>query len=577
MLTVTFSSVSIPDHLSIISVLNDPNQNLTTKAALLEKLSNWLQDPQVSSELQVLLLQDLSLDLPASLLNHLAHSIDLSDSTKPSAISSYRKCAQLCLDRIATEGTPKEVFMSLTNAMLQVFSKFNPPTYDDSSGPPLDLNLSTLSLARMVLPPLKAVLLAILTKSRNPSAFFNSFAQSLLCLFRSPQRFEPDLAQKVYLEILDTCRLLRSFHPALETPTLTFVTCMSYLLLGEHCNSFQLGKAYLCYRYPKWHLSLIRISNKSKNVNVLPSNSSDIFKHVQESIQPLINSLELSDGSLEVIHPKQLLSHKPPLSQDDIRNNCMKMSYGSLSADQLFRLVQLGAWLMYAMRQFTIVDEEKPLEHDDLGPLFNVTFEDGSSAAVDASIFLILSNPPRNPPDQMFINLSYLACRTNSESERLVVFRTLVVLLDALSDSHRLHILSILLESSFDLKIRIAIVNLLREKTFELGMQYWSAQMVERIMVGLLDVREDLRPDQVAIGSLKLITEKLNLVYLILKTDVVNSSGIKTGTLNWRLKELVITPIHQWIQDVNSSDQAGNFGSVMLALDLVVEALQQPR
>ncbi|KAA1124620.1 hypothetical protein PGTUg99_023764 [Puccinia graminis f. sp. tritici] len=634
---------SIPDGTTIISYLNDPENTEQSKDDLLHRLASRLKrDGQKEAAILVedhgllSLLDDLSLDLPSIILHRVCRptkteprSMRESDS-EDETISD----ARICLTGLVEYGSPKEVFMAVTTTILQLLTKTSNSSLDEldhrQSSPEdpslpgtniMDQGLIEWTFLSFVLSPLSTVLLKILQKSRNPSGFFDPFCQSILGLLdrcggsRSGRREEGvfERRMKIYQEIADVCHKAADLHGDLEQKTHLLLAASVSLIFACPSTQLPLGKAFLCHRDPKWRSSFSRLLQAEESV---PKTNSfgrlffsdlhtDPVRKIQEAVvAPLLANIEARQIKQKIVQIGARFATS--LEDDSLVKSLAGLGYGELSGQQLVRVAQQGALVIEAFDRFSKIgkqetgDQPLPMNMEAVEALITPTF-------VEAPLFLIMSERPGEGRvnEELGSKLLSLASTDPTGSSRLLLMRSLACLVEGLERPlARLEFIGALIDQHpSQPNIKSALVSLLRESLALLSSipsgpdMDRVLQLLRQLLLTIINstpldlelVKQALDAGQLENWSsidelLKFMIERLNLVYLLLKIDHTNATGIKKGPMNMQVKELLITPIYGWIEaTMRATDltivQNRGLGSLVyslkISLDLCIEVLNR--
>ncbi|OAV93122.1 hypothetical protein PTTG_07240 [Puccinia triticina 1-1 BBBD Race 1] len=629
---------SVPDGPSLISHLNDPEISEQRKQDVLQQLASWLKTEEeggILPEDRLTFLDELSLDLPSIIL-HRVGSKKTAQSLPPSATRLASPDATI-LNSLVRHGSPKEVFMALTTTILQFLTEspldLAPPSpsedhhvHDSLPNPPRNLDDGTF--LRFILSPLSTVILKILTKSRNPRAFYDPFCQCLLGLLdrcggrgESQQQQEDDddegvgRSVKTYQEIVDVCQKAVALHADLESKAILLLASSAALIFASPSNEFPLGKAFLCHRDPKWRASFSRLlraesAPKDSRVGHLFSAETDPVQVIQAIIAPILGALAPRQIKEKII---QISGPLVAGSEDNhLLASLDELGYGTLSGHQLVRLTRQGALVIQAFDRFSKIGADKEptqTNKEEVEGLIAPSF-------VEAGLFLLLSERSEGLrlSEELGSKLIGLASSDATGSNRLLIFRSLAYMVHDLDPPPtRLEFLAALIgRHPSQPNIKSALVSLLRETLAHLaraglldpGERDRKREPIASILPPLIlslihSTPFDLNHvDQALLSGneddwstvdelLKYVVERLNLVYLLLKTDTHNLTGIRTGELNARIKQLLISPVHGWMADRTGGQDAsapaiktdrrlaGLLFSVTVSLELCVDLLNQ--
>ncbi|KAA1116596.1 hypothetical protein PGT21_019931 [Puccinia graminis f. sp. tritici] len=634
---------SIPDGPAIISYLNDAENTEQSKDDLLHQLASRLKhDDQeeaailVENDELLSLLDDLSLDLPSIILHRVCRPTKTEPRSMQESDSEDKTIsdARICLTSLVEYGSPKEVFMSVTTTILQLLTKTSNSSLDEldhrQSSPEdpclpgtniMDQGLIEWTFLSFILSPLSTVLLKILQKSRNPSGFFDPFCQSILGLLDrcggsgSGRREEGvfERRMKIYQEIADVCHKAADLHGDLEQKTHLLLAVSVSLIFACPSTQLPLGKAFLCHRDPKWRSSFSRLLQAEESVPKTNSfgrlffsdQHTDPVRKIQETVvAPFLANIEARQIKQKIVQIGARFATS--LEDDSLVKSLAGLGYGELSGQQLVRVAQQGALVIAAFDRFSKIGKEEtgdqslPMNMEAVEALITPTF-------VEAPLFLIMSERPGEGRvnEELGSKLLSLASTDPTGSSRLLMMRSLACLVEGLERPlARLELIGALIDQHpSQPNIKSALVSLLRESlallsSFPSGPDMDRViQLLRQLLLTIINstpldlelVKQALDAGQLENWSsidelLKFMIERLNLVYLLLKIDHTNATGIKKGPMNMQVKELLITPIYGWIEaTMRATDltivQNRGLGSLVyslkISLDLCIEVLNR--
>ncbi|KNZ49703.1 hypothetical protein VP01_483g4 [Puccinia sorghi] len=610
----------IPDSQSIIAALNHTEHSTETHDDLLQRLAIWLNTGETEEKLT--LLEDLSLDLPPTIVNCIAYPPSSSSSSSKTELVTnegvFRE-AESCLDSLVQHGNAKEVFMALSTSILQLLlpsphnnliqSTSQPPSPTATHRLALSENLSLPSFDR-------SAKIHILSKSRNPLAFFNPFSQALLGILNRcvgpPQTEELSSIAKMYREITAVCRRAMSLHVDLEDPANLLVACSTSFIFAHPSNQLPLQKAFLCHQNRKWRSSFSRLIQ----AQALASNTFErqIFgtdcnpvTRIQEAIVPPLVDLETSQAIQNIVRLGDRLGNEA-LTGNSLGLYLNGFGYDTLTGHQLLRTAQQGALLIGAFHRYRKMGQEGPTEAPDEAQAPQELVEELLSPSfLEASLFLIMSDD-YSLTEGLGGKLLGMASTESNDSDRLLIFRSLACLMAGMDGaSARLKMMTSLIKQHTDQpNIKSALVSLLRENLVDpsqgpplldppsTGPDPHVGGSIILLRSLLLEIYDSTPLDLSLINQLwnspshdnvcsaiaELLTyliEKLNLVYLLLKIDHQNLTGIKQGELHGKVKQALITGVFQWLEGEGREKRGGRVGSlvccVKMSLELAIELL----
>lgn len=472
-----------------------------------------------------------------------------------------------------------------------------------------------------------SVLNRILPKSRKPpTGFFDQFSQSILGLLDAcPTIIQPDLAFDIYLQIVSLCGVTRSLHAYLAPKVSICLATATFLIFGRSRNQFPIAKVYLCRQEPKWFSSFSRLLQTETNSDCFQrtvfENQSDQEAQIHHYLLPIFDALDRIHINQDIF---QIFDHLNQGS-DDVQSSQVtslnELCYGRLTSEALVHSTRQGALLIYAWGRF--IEAKQDLSESEYLAIKRLaeTLEPSSShSSLEAKLFLILVDHAENrPSEELATEVIQLATSSPIESDRLLIFRSFAYLIERWSQAEQLGFANRLLTSydSDDVTIKIGLIHLTRERLSKPHHEFFNRdptlvgtsdsdsssrdQAVRSLRELLIHVinstRFDLsyidrssltrQPHEQAsiVDRLKLLIEKLNLVYLILRRDQDNVVGIKQGSFNATLKEDLVTPIFGWLEHGADHEHrilgpqslpiSNLLYSVKLSLDLCIETLHQ--
>jgi len=448
---------------------------------------------------------------------------------------------------------------------------------------------------------IEPLMLKILPKSRNPLAFFNPFSQTLLGILNRcgglPQMEELSSIAKTYREIVAVCRRAVCVHVDLEDPANLLVACSTSLIFAHPSNPLPLQKAFLCHQDPKWRSSfsrLIHAQGRASNTferHIFGTDCNPVTQ-IQEIIVPPLADLEARQARQSIVRLGERLG-KEALTGNSLGLYLNGFGYDTLTGQQLLRTAQQGALLIGAFHRYRKMGQEGSTEaHDDESHAPRELVEELLSPSfLEASLFLIMWDDYLLT-EGLGRKLLGLASTESNESNRLLMFRSLGCLMAGMEGaSARLKMMTSLIKQHPDQpNIKSALVSLLRENLADpshgllrdppsagpdphhqadhsilllraLLFELFDSTPLDLHLINLLwKSRGD---DNAACAIAELLTyliERLNLVYLLLKIDHQNLTGIKQGELHGRVKRVLITGVFEWLEEaagVVCSDVAG--------------------
>ncbi|KAA1107590.1 hypothetical protein PGT21_018895 [Puccinia graminis f. sp. tritici] len=418
---------------------------------------------------------------------------------------------------------------------------------------------------------------------------------------------------KIYQEIADVCHKAADLHGDLEQKTHLLLAASVSLIFACPSTQLPLGKAFLCHRDPKWRSSFSRLLQAEESV---PKTNSfgrlffsdlhtDPVRKIQEAVvAPLLANIEARQIKQKIVQIGARFATS--LEDDSLVKSLAGLGYGELSGQQLVRVAQQGALVIEAFDRFSKIgkqetgDQPLPMNMEAVEALITPTF-------VEAPLFLIMSERPGEGRvnEELGSKLLSLASTDPTGSSRLLLMRSLACLVEGLERPlARLEFIGALIDQHpSQPNIKSALVSLLRESLALLSSipsgpdMDRVLQLLRQLLLTIINstpldlelVKQALDAGQLENWSsidelLKFMIERLNLVYLLLKIDHTNATGIKKGPMNMQVKELLITPIYGWIEaTMRATDltivQNRGLGSLVyslkISLDLCIEVLNR--